>query len=374
MVNLRLLLRDIILHYRNIVLRLFLHRVKYEPSKVKIRNILAIRMDRIGDLVMTTPALKVLHEYFPHSKIHIMVKKPNGGLLKNLPFVSNIYECGGFSDCAKRLRNKKFDLAIDFLMDYPMKTTLLAYLSRAPLLAGFDIVGKKGLFDISVTVDPKKKQMSYHMLDLAKAIIMACLGKEVADLSAQPILAADNEHKKTMEVFFKKQEPSGRYFFIGIHPGGYYESQRWPINNFSRLADELKDRYKLKIVAIGIAEEIPLIDKMISAMKYKDVIKIIDFPLDKLIALISVMDVLVCNNSGPLHMAVALNTPTVSTMGPTDPHFWYPSGDKHIVIKKDLNCSPCNKSKCIRHDCMNLITVDEVLKAVQGLLNNLTES
>jgi len=94
--------------------------------------------------------------------------------------------------------------------------------------------------------------------------------------------------------------------------------------------------------------------------------------LREFMAVISLSSLLVCNNSGPLHIAVALDVPTVSLMGPSIPHLWKPWGDarKHIVIRKDLPCSPCNLYYCKRgdHACMENITPEEVIKSAEILL------
>ena len=92
----------------------------------------------------------------------------------------------------------------------------------------------------------------------------------------------------------------------------------------------------------------------------------LNFPVRNLLALIQHCRLLVCNNSGPLHLATALGTPTVSLMGPTLPDRWWPRGEGHLVIRKDLPCMPCNEGFCrIKTlDCMNQITVEEVLDAV----------
>jgi ADP-heptose:LPS heptosyltransferase len=82
-------------------------------------------------------------------------------------------------------------------------------------------------------------------------------------------------------------------------------------------------------------------------------------------ALLSRCDLLVCNNSGPMHIAAALKVSTVSMIGPTVTPLWLPYGENNIVINKALSCSPCNRAVCKEHQCMTSITVDEVLEAVK---------
>jgi ADP-heptose:LPS heptosyltransferase len=100
---------------------------------------------------------------------------------------------------------------------------------------------------------------------------------------------------------------------------------------------------------------------------------LIGLSLDRLTALISLLGLLVCNNSGPLHIACAVKTPTVSTMGPTEPELWWPAGEENVVIRRELPCSPCGKAVCASHDCMNLISVDEMLNAVSLQIKRLSK-
>ena len=96
------------------------------------------------------------------------------------------------------------------------------------------------------------------------------------------------------------------------------------------------------------------------------------FPSMKDLAyLLSTCDLLICNNSGPLHLAAALGVPTVSMMGPTDPVLWRPNGDNQIVVRKDAGCGPCSLGRCGTRRCMDLITVEEVFDKVRGLLERL---
>jgi ADP-heptose:LPS heptosyltransferase len=88
-------------------------------------------------------------------------------------------------------------------------------------------------------------------------------------------------------------------------------------------------------------------------------------------AYLSRCQLLICNNSGPLHIASGLGVPTVSTMGPTVPQLWRPLGKDHIVIRKGLACSPCSKGVCRSHECLESISVAEMEKAVESLLERL---
>lgn len=372
--KLRLILRDAYLLIRNILLWPILRPRKVIPGDLRIKSILAIRIDRIGDVVLSIPALKVLKKYFPDANIYALVKKGNEKLLKGAHFVDEVIVYSNFFGALKTLRKHHFDLAIDLLMDYPIKPALLAYFSRAKVRAGFEVIGKKRLFDIGVRPGTVKKHLSKHALELVNSIIKVCLGKDTDFSQCKPEIYINEEDEKETKLFLKENDILENELLVGIHPGGYYPSQRWPIENFSQLADGLIEKFKAKIIIIGSSKETLLVNKMTNLMNNRLTLKAIGLSLDKLAALISLMDIFICNNSGPLHIAVTVNTPTVSTMGPTDPVLWWPMGENHIVIRKDLPCSPCNRAKCANFDCMKLITIREMMDAVEKQLERIKKT
>ena len=125
----------------------------------------------------------------------------------------------------------------------------------------------------------------------------------------------------------------------------------------------------IKIIIIGTEKEEPLINAIAGEQSDK-IEKSIGKSLKENMELIASSQLLVCNNSGLLHIANALDIPTVSTMGPTNATRWWPLGQNNIVIRKEIECIGCNNNYCKinSHDCMELITVDEMVEAVQKSL------
>jgi ADP-heptose:LPS heptosyltransferase len=136
---------------------------------------------------------------------------------------------------------------------------------------------------------------------------------------------------------------------------------------------------KVKIVVIGTREEREIVENVINQGTdakpgISNILMAIGWPLDGIVALIERADLFVGNNSGPLHIAWGVGTPTVSTMGPTDPDLWWPVGENHTVIRKGLPCSPCNRPICKSHDCMRLITVEDMMEAVEVQLKKISRA
>lgn len=332
--------------------------------KESITKILVIEMDGIGDAVLSTPTLRALRVHFPQAHIALMVKPETKAIVSQNPWSNEVivYEKGSFVQRLRfiqGLRKRCFDLAIDLFLDYPLENSLLAYLSRARYRVGYDIAGRGIFFNIRVTWDKKEKHTIEHTLDVARAI-------DVDTANREPEIIVSSQSKKVIEEFLSQHNISREELVVGIHPGGRYSTQCWSSEGFARVGDEVAKKYRAKIIIIASPRGAGLAQDMMNLMETEPIVMTDEISLEQLIALIDRCNLFICNNSGPLHIAVALKTPTVSTMGPTIPERWWPIGENHMVIRKDLPCSPCNLGYCPRgtHDCMGLITVQEILEAV----------
>lgn len=363
--------RDMYLGARRILLKLAGVAAKRpDISAEDVKSILAVRIDRIGDLIVSLPALRALKDIFPNAKITVLTAEGNAALLNACPWIDEAMPYKGFIGTAGLLRKKCFDLAIDLLMDYPVRPALLVYMSNSKFTVGFDIAGKGSLFNLRIAPGEEKKHVSYYMLDLARAIARSYMGKNYDLKIPGPVLSVSGGDIDEAVRLLEKKGAAEKDLKIVIHPGGHYESQRWPVENFAALADITVQKFKVKVIIIGSADEEALIDRMMDMMK-EPAVKAPGLPLDKLAGLISKACMFTGNNSGPWHIACALGIPTVSTMGPTDPVLWWPIGDNHIVVRKDMPCSPCDRPVCARHDCMKAISVEDMAKAVEDQMGRM---
>ena len=325
-----------------------------------------MRIDRIGDVVVSLPALKALKDVFPQCRLTLILKERNLPLLKALPWIDELVAYKGFWGTVWFLRRRRFDLVVDLLMDYSLKTAWLAYLSKSVLTVGFDLEGRGRLFNAALKPPPGRKLMSQHLLDLSRFLAgLSGLDKENIKDSL-PELVVPQDNKAFAEDFLKKGGINQGDFVVAMHPGGYFPSQRWRIEGFAGLADVLSRRYQAKIIVLAGADDARMIEKFRGLVKAEALI-CSGLSLDKIAAIIARSDIFIGNNSGLLHIAAALGRPTVSTMGPTVPWLWMPQGDNQIVIRHTLECAPCSRGVCGEHKCMDLITMEEMLKAVDNL-------
>ena len=365
------LIKNIYLVLRRFLLKILVNRKSCQsivPENAD--SILVIRLDRIGDLVASIPGIKAIKKIFPQAKITGLFSQSAIGLAKLIPEIDEAIVYQGFFPALKTLKNKKFFLVVDLLMDYTLKTALLSHLSGAKFTSGFDIGSRGKLFNVSLEPASEPKAMCKHIFDLAR-FLAKLSGKNEKDIpETEPVLVLTPELREFAGDFLKIKGVNYGEPIFGIAIGAKFPSQCWNEIRFAELSDRIANKYQARIVVIGSEQEEAKVSRVVPLMKNRPIIAL-GLPLDKLAGLISTFKLLVANNSGPLHMAAALNVATVSTMGPTVPHLWWPQGKNHIVNRRDLACSLCNRAVCRRHECLESISVEEMEKAVDLLMRKI---
>ncbi len=335
-----------------------------------VNRILFIRIDRIGDIVLSTPALESLKQAFPGTELVVLASISNHSLLLHNPYVDKVLaydrnkSLGDKIRIINRLRTYGFDLAIDPLPDYELKTALIAFLSGAKSRIGYPSYGRELFFNVN---GPKVAE-NKHFIDLTLDVLKP-LG--VNSKGRKPEIFLTEDEKNRAKNWFTARG-AGKRAIVGIHPGGHYETQRWLPERFADVAYQLRRDGDYDVIFFGGPGEEGLVD-YICAMTNAEVLTYVADDLRRFAALLCSCGILVCNNSGPLHMAVALDIPTISFMGPTNRDRWMPIGDNHKVLRIDnLPCIGCNLGYCKigTHDCMRLITSSMVIEGVREVLDS----
>lgn len=334
--------------------------------KDSIRNILVIALKRGGDTMLSIPAFRAIKESLPQSRITVFANTYVKEILERIEYIDNTvaYENGiSFfqkASLVRKLSRSQFDLAVDLTCDYTFEGALWTYLSGAAYRVGYSTYGRGFLFNMAV----KHERGSVHVIDEILNIVNS-INLDTQDKNLK--ISASKEALETTRQFLRERDVKDEDLLIGIHAGGYYQTQRWLSERFADVADRLIKKYKARVILMGGSKEEGLINQIKKNMINEPLI-FLNQPIRNLLAIIQLCHLLVCNNSGPLHMATALGTSTVSTMGPTIPERWWPYGQGHVVIRKNLPCMPCNEGHCRlkTFDCMRLITVEEVFKAIES--------
>lgn len=363
-----------------------------------IKRILVISGQGIGDLLLFTPALHSLRKNFPGAKISVLITKKCKDIILGNPNVDDLI----LFDYQERsnllyafffissIRRKKFDLSI---CAYPsgLRSALIGYLSGATIRVGQRLSFSKKLpFLFTVNVEVRDIKHAVEMnLDLLRAL------KLKIDQSPQKLfMLISKDDERFAEELKAKNNIKSDGLLIAIHPGvsegGLHRA--WPKQNFVALIDNLADKFDARIFLIGGPAERELIDDIYKLAKKKP-IKVTGISINSIAALLKSCTLFIGNNSGPMHVAASVGTPTVALFGDTDPRIHAPYGNKSIIVRKDLSCSPCHypflhgtldlakpgrgfvrgRFNCIEGDfkCMKLITVTDVLEALDLLLKDI---
>ena len=349
------------------ILSIFIVNKIRTPGKLpgEIKKALFIRIDRIGDLVLSTPALKAFKQYFPDCELSVLASKSNHPVLFNLPYVDKIitYDHGqniiGKISTIRRLRKYGYDLVVDPYSSYEVKTALIAAYSGAPLRLGYASYGREVFFNVTAA----NPETGHHFKDVVLNVFKP-LGVEKMT-STPEIRLSEAEEEWSLKWIEQNQIDSKP--IVGIHPGGYYESQRWLPEYFADLIKKIDEQKKFAAVLFHGPDDIYLA-KAIKEIIKRNIPTFISHDLREFLSLQSLCHVFICNNSGPLHLAAAQKIQTISFMGPTEKSRWMPIGSAHKVLRIDsLPCIGCKKGICgiKTHDCMRLISPAIVLDALK---------
>jgi heptosyltransferase-2 len=347
---------------------------KKEFDRESTRSVLVISLKRVGDVILSIPTFRAIKQSLPKSQVTVFADSYTQDILDRIPYIDAVVPYGKNSSFLKkakqvrRLSYNSFDLAVDLTCDYTFEGAFWTWLSGAKFRVGYDTWKRGLLFHRPVT----PAQGSIHAIDEILNVAQS-IGLETKDKSLG--ISASKEAIDTVNKFLQDRGVKSDTLLIGIHPGGYYPTQRWLTERFVEVADKLIEKHKARIVLIGGPKE-EKITQGITLQMASQALVFLNKPLGELLALLQSCHLLVCNNSGPLHMATALGTRTVSTMGPTLPEKWQPQGEEHIVIRKNLPCMPCNEGHCRLKtlECMKLITVEDILEAAETQISKLKKT
>ena len=297
----------------------------------------------LGDTVMATPAIENLVNFFQDSKITLIGSSVSINILKNHPKVVQTYLLNKqYIKLYKGIKNfDEFDVFVSFRGSFRSKLLKLLITSKS-----------KFQFD-------KKKYKKGHQVEKYNNFVNDSISK--------------NFKASKLILHNKKINKYGKNKLLGLNPGASYgSSKRWYPKEFADVAINLSSQYDI-IIFGGIGEEdiAEDIEKYLNdngVQNYQNLAA--KTSIDELINQISNLDLFITGDSGPMHLAAALQIPTVTIFGSTsDSETSQWMNEKSVVVKKNLECQPCMSRSCPlkHHNCMKLLKASVVLKAVEDL-------
>jgi heptosyltransferase-2 len=337
-------------------------------------RILIIRTDRIGDVLLSTPAVKAVRDAHPNAHIAMMVRPYVEDVVDGNPYLDEVIlydkdnnEKGilGSLRFIAGLRRKRFDLAI--VLHPTIRSNMIPFLAGIPERAGYD---KKWGFLLTKRLKDTKHYGEKHEIDYNFDVLRS-VGIVANDRTlCMPIKP---EYDRVVERFMDLADLGNKDFVVAVSPGASCPSKRWPAYRFGRVADELIGRHSVKIVIIGGPSDVKTVSDVKTGMLHSPIVLSEEHSLGEVAALLKRCKLLISNDSGPVHIAVAVGTPVISIFGRLDPGLspqrWGPVGPRDIVVHKDVGCRECLAHNCkLGFKCLDAITVEEVLSAAEGLL------
>jgi lipopolysaccharide heptosyltransferase II len=339
-------------------------------------KILILKPSSLGDVLQALPVLRLLKLKFPRAEIFWWLDASLTPLLEGDPDLAGIvrFERKRWGQpkhwpemfaSIRWLRAQKFDLVID--LQCLLRSGAFAWLARGGFLIGLDEAreGARGFYDVAVP----RKSFHTHAVDWYLSVLPP-LGVPVHNnftwLPERPLIAAEvnrkwfgDAEKSTGEI---PAQPAPRW--IALQPGARWDNKRWPAEYFARLVSALASRFpEARFAIFGSKDDQPLGEVIARAEPSRCLNLCGATSLPEMIEGIRRCELMVTNDTGPMHAAAALGKPIIGLFGPTEPRRTGPYGQLANVLRLDLPCSPCLKSTCHfekPNECLRALTPEMV--------------
>jgi len=335
------------------------------------KNIIVRMPNWIGDLVMATPVLTDLRKAYPQASITAMCRSPLCELLQDDPEIDELFCFSKASVFGRRsekrsvvekLRQGKYDLGI--LLTHSFSSAWWFWQGRVERRLGYECNGRKLLLTDSASLP---ENIQHQHLVLTYKMLLAPLGIPLSD--THPRLFLSEKEVASARVVLEQRGVPKEAILIGINPGATYGSAKcWLPHRFREVTERLLTNPSIYVVYFGDLATSSLVKEICAGLPSRVINLAGHTSLRELAALISLCDVLLTNDSGPMHIADALGTPLVALFGSTSEVVTGPFRTGK-VIHKHVECSPCYQRACpIDFRCMKQIEAEEVYQEILGML------
>jgi heptosyltransferase II len=335
-----------------------------------IKRILVKGTNWVGDTIISFPAVHALRQQLPKARIAVLTKSRLAELWKANPDIDEVltYDMPsgagrifGELQIARLIKQKEIDLAVIFPRSF--SSALIAFLGGIPHRIGYKSEGRGLLLTerIACTAELLRRHRMYYYLHLLEP-----LGSYPSP--PLPSLSLNGTQKRWADTFLSQNGLKGKVL-VGLNPGATYgQAKCWPPERFAELGRRLIKEHGASILIFGSSHPLEgeLNDAIAEGIGAGCLNLSGETSLMQLAALLHRCRLVVTNDTGTMHVAAAMGTRVIAIFGPTDPRTTSPLGKGHVVIRKEVSCSPCLKRVCpADHRCMELISVTNVLEAAQ---------
>jgi heptosyltransferase II len=346
------------------------------PSRIVVRG-----TNWVGDTVMSVPALKELRRIFPSAEICIWAAPGLEPLLRATRVPDEVItfdrDCGGRLGrpfvMSRRLSSRKFDMAV--LFQNAFESALTAWLAAIPVRLGYptDLRGPLLNVRVPLTREIRRQHQVFYYLAITDFVArrFGLDGHSPRDAPDCSVSLGESSLQQARELLLADGADLTRPIFC-LCPGSVNsEAKRWPRDSFSRLADLLMERLDASVVFLGAPAERDLVADIISRMSRPGAVNLAG-KADMIVsmAVMKLGSMVISNDTGSAHLAVAASSRVLTVFGPTVPGATAPYGPHAIIVQGTAACAPCRHFRCPLpdHPCMRSITPEAVLKKAQEIL------
>ncbi len=338
------------------------------------QRILVIRLDRIGDVVLSTPVVRQLRQAFPTAFLAMMVRPECRELVEGHPDLDAVllYDRDGREHSvaatigfARRLRADRFDAAL--ILHPSNRSHWIPWLAGIPMRVGY---ARKTAWLLTHRVPHRKQEGDRHEAEYSLELLRV-LGIEPAPPA--PVIALSSAAQVRAEQHLAQAGAGASRQIVALHPSASCRSKRWAPERFAVVADRLASEQGVQVVLVAGPADVEHADAVRRAMRTAPLNLAGRLSVGELAWVLKRAAVLLSNDSGPVHIAAAVGTPVVAIFGRNErglsPRRWGPVGQGHVVLHKEVGCKICLAHRCvIQFRCLSELSVDEVYGAVVELL------
>ena len=361
-----------------IIISIFLKRKKRLPIE-NIRKILIIKLAAIGDSILMIPMLRTLRKSFPDSEITFVCSYINEDIIRKIPYMNKIINCDvhsflknpiGFLKFVSKIREVNYDIVIDAGQWERINSIITAF-TKNDCSIGFRIDGQYKHFIYNMVVPHQRNK---HELENFIDLLLP-LGITINENDKILEYFLSNENRKFAYRFWQENDLENRSV-ICLHPGcgENGKPREWEDENYIALGNRLMNYDKnIRILITGSPLEVERSECIAKGIQKNVINSAGKFLLDDVVALVEKATLIVCSNTGMLHIASCVGTKTMGLHGPTNPQKWGAYNKNSVLIQSDKLCSPClylgHDYGCKSWPCMSHISVDDVFIHIRKALN-----
>jgi lipopolysaccharide heptosyltransferase II len=345
-------------------------------------KILILKPSSLGDVIHALPVLRLLKQHYRDSQIFWWIDSGLAPLIEGDPDLAGVvrFERKRWGKpqhwpemlrSIRWLRAQKFDLVID--LQCLLRSATFAWLTRGKSLVGLDEVreGARGFYDYAAP----RKDFFTHAVDWYLSVLPPLgvpVHKNFVWLPERPDIAAEVK-RKWPDAFAPTSHSALRTpQLILLQPGARWLNKRWPVQNFAKVVHQLAQKFPdARFAVLGGKDDTPLGETIAAAAPEKVLNLCGQTSLPEMIEMVRRGDLLITNDTGPMHVAAALGKPLIALFGPTEPRRTGPYGQLENVVRLNLPCSPCLSSRCAIAEtdkCLRDLSPAMVLQRAEKLL------